>query len=931
MALNRFSFSENFNDGILNGGDWSYSSTLGRDYLGSSVDEHDGFLDIQQAVTDNGGYALLTLDSPVTDARVEMTRLYHSAGNYYMGGTVFAFEQQDGSELLFNVGLVRSSYGDDYLNDPANYDHPRLNLGVSGDWLWDFALGVTTSDLLDVWNAEVVYFDNSLGRVDYDFNDDGIIDSTFKDDRLIGATLETIGFHSYGWWTGHYSQIDGLSISGLVANVNDDSYAHGVTGSAGSLFADGGKLLTMADLSLAAYHLADHEPRAARFNLQNPLADETYDALSSKLWFLGEADLPGLHLAKQKPWFQGISTFDGNRGIYTSENAAALVARSSDALFVSFRGTNDKIDSKFDQNDWRPEERENHVGQFLPLLKELRQYVRDSGETGDSITKIFLTGHSLGAGMVNPAYAWLSSRLPGIDIEGVTFANPGSIDTVGPANPKITNFVNFLDAIQAAGIVGDNWGETYKFNTLSLNYHDLFDLSGFAGLLDSHNMGAYREIARAFSKVGFDVGDIQAKFHEVPGWSKKWLDLEDRQLRLHVPLEVRKIDGKDAFYVGDGNDIVIAGAVEASIAAAKGLIGADGLGELPKLIKKTLALRDTQKFVYDPSVTSLAEMAFSIAETVADPNILGQALKKLSVLYTVGKTVLDTVDAWTRSDLIIGRDGNDFLNGLGGHDILFGGDGNDLLIGGSGVDELWGGDDNDTLDLQDHVRGNDNPDIANGGDGNDIYIVDTIFDRTIEFSGSGGIDTVISYVSWSLAPRLENLVLREDEHIFTSKGLSGTGNGLANTLHGGINRNALAGRGGDDFLFGFDAADTLDGGAGRDYLNGGAGADKLTGGAGADTFAFATSSEADGDYILDFEPGRDLIDISAIAAEVEDGKDFFIAKAKLSGLYAGAVKIIHKDRGDGLTVVKVNLDGGAADFSIKLAGIHDLTDFDFIF
>ena len=80
----------------------------------------------------------------------------------------------------------------------------------------------------------------------------------------------------------------------------------------------------------------------------------------------------------------------------------------------------------------------------------------------------------------------------------------------------------------------------------------------------------------------------------------------------------------------------------------------------------------------------------------------------------------------------------------------------------------------------------------------------------------------------------------------------------------------VTGTAGDDLIDGTDAGDMIAGGAGDDTLRGGAGddilldgagADRLSGGDGADIFVIA----ADGgkDWILDFEPGRDRIDLSA--------------------------------------------------------------------
>jgi hypothetical protein len=89
-----------------------------------------------------------------------------------------------------------------------------------------------------------------------------------------------------------------------------------------------------------------------------------------------------------------------------------------------------------------------------------------------------------------------------------------------------------------------------------------------------------------------------------------------------------------------------------------------------------------------------------------------------------------------------------------------------------------------------------------GGRGDDTYIIDNRHDTVTEAAGrAGGIDLVKSSVSYTLGARVENLALTG------SKALAGTGNGLANHIHGNAGANHLSGGGG---------ADILDGGAGRD-------------------------------------------------------------------------------------------------------------------
>lgn len=268
----------------------------------------------------------------------------------------------------------------------------------------------------------------------------------------------------------------------------------------------------------------------------------------------------------------------------------------------------------------------------------------------------------------------------------------------------------------------------------------------------------------------------------------------------------------------------------------------------------------------------------------------------------------------SNSESLFGTIFNDKSFGFAGNDLLYGGKGNDWLLGGDGADTLDGGVGDDTLD------GGAGNDKLIGGQGNDIYIVDSTGDIVDEsVAGSGGIDTVQSSVSLSLAGShfkgdIENVTLTG------SGNLHATGNGLANLLIGTVGSNLLDGGAGADTMQGGagndiyvidNPGDTVDetggsgtdtvrsgtmsinlgdtahfkgdieraallgssnlsatgntlanvltGNAGANTLDGGLGRDTLTGGAGADTFQFSSALNASTnvDHITDFASGTD--------------------------------------------------------------------------
>lgn len=195
-------------------------------------------------------------------------------------------------------------------------------------------------------------------------------------------------------------------------------------------------------------------------------------------------------------------------------------------------------------------------------------------------------------------------------------------------------------------------------------------------------------------------------------------------------------------------------------------------------------------------------------------------------------------DGWRDGDWI-GGEGADLLKGVTTADLIFGLGGSDVISAGGGDDKVYGGTGNDTLD------GGPGNDTLRGETGNDIYLVGSSGDRTIESVG-GGTDTVRASVTWTLGTEVERLELAGTAN------LSGTGNGLHNTL---------AGNGGNNRLNGVGGHDTINGGAGNDTINGGAGNDRLAGGPGVDSFTFNASlnSMTNVDRISDFDVALDTL------------------------------------------------------------------------
>ena len=163
------------------------------------------------------------------------------------------------------------------------------------------------------------------------------------------------------------------------------------------------------------------------------------------------------------------------------------------------------------------------------------------------------------------------------------------------------------------------------------------------------------------------------------------------------------------------------------------------------------------------------------------------------------------------------------IRGNVGANVLDGGSGNDQLFAGAGDDTLIGGTGNDIL------QGSTGADAMTGGIGNDTYYVDNAGDVINENPGEG-VDLVNASISYTLGANVENLTLSEGSAI------DGTGNALANVIHGNLLSNTLDGGAGNDQLYGGGGVDSLIGGLGNDRLDGGSAADTLTGGLGDDSY-----------------------------------------------------------------------------------------------
>ncbi|MFO1204712.1 MAG: calcium-binding protein [Burkholderiales bacterium] len=154
---------------------------------------------------------------------------------------------------------------------------------------------------------------------------------------------------------------------------------------------------------------------------------------------------------------------------------------------------------------------------------------------------------------------------------------------------------------------------------------------------------------------------------------------------------------------------------------------------------------------------------------------------------------------------------------LGRHieNLTLTGTGNFSGTGNNLPNVLVGNDGDNWLD------GKGGADAMVGGLGNDTYVVAQRDDVVIEYPGEG-IDIILSSIAYTLDDEVENLTLTGE------RAINGTGNALGNCLTGNAASNRLSGGEGDDCFDGLGGADTLVGGVGDDTY-------RLGRGYGADT------------------------------------------------------------------------------------------------
>jgi Ca2+-binding RTX toxin-like protein len=303
--------------------------------------------------------------------------------------------------------------------------------------------------------------------------------------------------------------------------------------------------------------------------------------------------------------------------------------------------------------------------------------------------------------------------------------------------------------------------------------------------------------------------------------------------------------GNDKLFGGEGNDILNGDAGADSLhGGARDDIMRGGADNDIYVVNNTNDTVDESVAGSSGLDTVQSAISFSLSNTA---RILG-AVENLTLtgsakISGTGNALNNGITGNADRNTLTGLDGDDTLNGGGANDTLNGGNGNDRLDGGGGGDNM------------------------RGGAGNDLYLVNSVNDIINEsLTGSSGVDTVESSISFSLGNTARVLGAVENLGLLGSSAINGTGNVLGNGITGNT---------GSNFLDGQDGNDILDGGLGND---------SLTGGAGNDAFFFNTALSAATNI-------DDLVDFSVPADTVRLENSVFTALTTTGTLAAAAFHI----------------------------------------
>ncbi|WP_268992891.1 VWA domain-containing protein [Psychrobacter sp. I-STPA10] len=501
---------------------------------------------------------------------------------------------------------------------------------------------------------------------------------------------------------------------------------------------------------------------------------------ASKLVVLKQIDgaVDGLNMVTTNPYVKFAKALLSTAGASAKALLVALSKISYDDL------------PETDSTGWV--DQASHYAKFKPLLDGIKSYVED---TNNEVNKIFVTGHSLGAGMAswylsdpNGAQALISE---GIEVKGFPFATPGiadinalnhkakddviRVETARDIVPDTTDI--FADAI--SHLPSNNSIKSLFINQLGSQYNVVIDSSMIpnvgeiagTGREGYHAMENYKTYVQYLEDVGFNkdltflkylnneslfTADISYSTRPVLSTFLDWWDKNsspsknyqtanaditgDYGAMVREQLVAEKYSENDIIIGTNNNDTLIGdgrGSVNGTndifyLGTGRDTVYGDEKGDDDGGL-------DT--VVYDFSNTLIAKDKLSAAIVTGD---FYQDRKNLfSGMQKVSLKLDDGVDTLYDIEQIhfVDQASNDInlLAGTSGNDTIDGMGGNDYLFGGAGDDTFY-----DKADSgNDRIHGGAGKDtvVYEGKGFGNIKHVGTVIQLTLT---DGSVDTLYS-------------------------------------------------------------------------------------------------------------------------------------------------------------------------------------------
>ncbi len=470
--------------------------------------------------------------------------------------------------------------------------------------------------------------------------------------------------------------------------------------------------------------------------------------------------------------------FYGNNNFFKFANAQAIVAinDSADALILAFKGTDVKSPA-----DWLEDVFyiNFYYAQFTPLLKSIDYYLSQH----PNITKVYVTGDSLGAGAAEE-YMYNHADTSSVSFASVTVGSPGFVfkGGVAPHDDRVTNVMHAGDPVPWLGHVVRGYQSIGTAMPITL--FDFDDGSPPPTNFNEHFKGLYQlNLFHLTSSALYRLADtdyaivmgVGPRGDPPPGTSLPAITYNDTIDRsgLDSSFFLLGLAGADVLSGGTKRDLLDGGAGQDVL---QGGPGDDALaGGTGRDLLRGGSDNDTYVFVAGDGTDTIDEQElggldvleihssllrninpddisywlsggkhdFTIglvggaqgSVTIKQMDVPLSQVEILRLFDADGQQVGPDVDLVQKfhdagaglDDVISLRKGNHEVFAGGGHDILEGGRGNERLHGGRGHDILQGGKGNDKLHGghgRDTLAGGKGNDKLSGGPGGDHFIFD---------------------------------------------------------------------------------------------------------------------------------------------------------------------------------------------------------------